>query len=267
MMDIYAEINKADPAIVERLATALELRAANPRQKQMLNQYLRQIVFPPGASVLEVGCGTGPVSRHLANWPDVGEVIGLDPSPTFLAKARTLGNGQTNLRYKEGDGRNLPFPDESFDVVVCHTVLCHVPGPRQVLDEALRVLRSGGWLAVFDGDYATTTVAIKDDDPLQVCAIKAVERLVLDRWLMRRLPQLVRAAGFTKQQFTSYSYTETDNPDYMLTIIDRGTDFLVIDGQISESEAALLKAEALARVDGGTFFGHIAFGSVVARKP
>ena len=43
MMDIYAEINKADPAIVERLATALELRAANPRQKQMLNQYLRQI--------------------------------------------------------------------------------------------------------------------------------------------------------------------------------------------------------------------------------
>jgi SAM-dependent methyltransferase len=52
-------------------------------------------------------------------------------------------------------------------VVVFHTILCHVPGPHLALAEAARVLRPGGWLAVFDGDYATTTLALHPSDPLQ----------------------------------------------------------------------------------------------------
>ena len=55
---------------------------------------------------------------------------------------------------------------------------------------------AGGALAVFDGDYATTTVALGDHDPLQACADAAMAALVHDRYLVRRLGTLVRAAGW-----------------------------------------------------------------------
>ena len=70
----------------------------------------------------------------------------------------------------EGDGRALRFADGDFDVVVCHTVLCHVPEPERVLAEAFRVLRPGGTLAICDGDYATTTVALGEADPFRTAS-------------------------------------------------------------------------------------------------
>jgi ubiquinone/menaquinone biosynthesis C-methylase UbiE len=54
--------------------------------------------------------------------------------------------------------------------VVCHTSLCHIPEPERALAEARRVTAEGGALAVFDGDYASTTVATSACDPLQACA-------------------------------------------------------------------------------------------------
>ena len=54
-----------------------------------------------------------------------------------------------------GDARALDLPDGHFDVVVAHTLLSHVDEPVRVLEEARRVLRPGGTLVVFDGDYAT----------------------------------------------------------------------------------------------------------------
>jgi ubiquinone/menaquinone biosynthesis C-methylase UbiE len=64
------------------------------------------------------------------------------------------------MTFVEGDCRALAFDDQSFDAAVFHTTRCHVPGPEVSLREAARVLRPNGWLAVFDGDYATTTVAV-----------------------------------------------------------------------------------------------------------
>jgi ubiquinone/menaquinone biosynthesis C-methylase UbiE len=149
--DVYAAITDADPALVARIAEVLELRAADPQQAAMRRAYLGDIRFPTGARVLEVGCGTGAVTRELAGWPGVAEVVGLDPSPTFLASARRH-HPPTNVEFLEGDARALQFPDRSFDVVVFHTTLCHVPEPEPALWQAARVLRPGGWLAVFDGD-------------------------------------------------------------------------------------------------------------------
>jgi hypothetical protein len=59
---------------------------------------------------------------------------------------------------------------------------------------------------------------------------------------------------------------EAGEGSYMLTIIDRGVDLLRTFGQIGEETALALKAEARRRVEAGTFFGHIAYGSLVARK-
>jgi ubiquinone/menaquinone biosynthesis C-methylase UbiE len=122
--DVYATIAEAEPAVVERLTDILELRAADPQQREMRETYLSEIDFLPDARVLEVGCGPGPVARELASRPGVGEVVGVDPSPIFRAKGRALAQHLPNLTFVEGDARSLPLEDGSFDVVVFHTTLC-----------------------------------------------------------------------------------------------------------------------------------------------
>jgi ubiquinone/menaquinone biosynthesis C-methylase UbiE len=266
--DVYATIAEAEPAVVESLVEILELRAADPQQRAMREAYFAEIDFPPDAKVVEVGCGPGPVARALASWPGVGEVLGVDPSPVFVAKARELARDVAGLAFVEGDGRALPLEDGSFDVVVFHTTLCHIPEPESALAESARVLREDGLLVVFDGDYATVTVARGAFDPLQACAEATVDYLVHDRWLVRRLPRLVREAGFEVVRFGSHSYVEAPSSGgYMLAIIDRGADALVATGKIAGGAAEALKAEARRRSDADEFFGHIAYASVIARKP
>ena len=92
-------------AIISPLLPGSELRAADPQQQAMLHTYLTDTHIPQGARILEVGCGTGAVTRVLAAWPGVVEAVGVDPSPVFVAKARELGAGLTTLTFEEADTR------------------------------------------------------------------------------------------------------------------------------------------------------------------
>ena len=267
MADLYATIDGVNPEIQQRLAEVLEARAADSRQREMLEAYLSGIVFPKDARVLEIGCGTGVVTRTLARWPGVGEALGVDPSAVFIAKARELAGEISNLRFEQGDGRALPLADQAFDVVVVHTTLCHVPDPQGLLAEAYRVLRPQGWLAVFDGDYATATVATGKLDPLETCIEAFRGGFVHDPWLVRRLPELLRAGAFEVVGMRSHGYLEAGEGAYMLTWVERGAEVLLQQGRIGAAQAEAFKAEALRRCDNQQWFGHIAFASILARKP
>jgi ubiquinone/menaquinone biosynthesis C-methylase UbiE len=267
MPDVYATIEEAEEVTQVQLADVLELRAADLQQRAMLEDYLDDLVLPSGARVLEIGCGPGPVARTIATRPGVGDVIGIDPSAIFIERARLRSEGKANLSFVIGDGRELPFDGGAFDAVVCHTSLCHVPGPERVLAEAFRVTGPGGMLAVFDGDYATTTVALYDHDPLQACVEAAMQALVHDPRLVRRLSALARDAGFQVVRVRSHGYVETAEPHYMLTIIDRGADALVADDRLGATAAESLKTEARRRAETGEFFGHIAYASLIGRRP
>lgn len=267
MADVYADITAADPAVLETLIAAMESRAADPRQRSIRGALFAAAAFPEGARVLEAGCGSGAVARELAGRPGIAAVTGLDPSPVFLARARELAAGIANLGFEEGDARALPHPDGAFDAVVFHTCLSHVPRPEAALAEAFRVIRPGGRLAILEGDYATTTVAVGPEDPLQACAEAAMAALVNDRWLVRRLVALATAAGFAVERLDSHGYLQTGAPDYLLGLVVRGADFLAGRGRIGAATAEALKAEARRRVEAGAFFGFIGFAGLVAGRP
>lgn len=267
MPDLYANIADVDPEIQETLAAALEVRAAEPRQQEMLRTYLAWVDFPDGARVIDVGCGTGAITRVLARWPGVASVVGIDPSPVFLDKARQLSAQAPHVSFQEGDARALAYDDDAFDVAVVHTCLTHVPEPERALAELKRVLRPNGWLAVFDGDYATTTAALGDFDPVQTCIDAVIAALVHDRWLARRLPGLAARAGFQIERFDGHAYVQTLEPQYLLTLVDRGADALVSWQRIGPGLADALKAEARRRIEAREFYGSITFASLIARKP
>ena len=252
--------------MVQQLADVLETRAAIPSQQEMTLTYLNEIDFPKNARVLEVGCGTGPVCRSIATILDVAEVVGIDQSELLLEKAAELSRGFGNITYLTGDAKRLDFPDSSFDVVVLHTILTHVPDPAGVLSEVYRVLKPQGQLGLCDGDFSTATLRLCNLDPLEICCHAFVESSVTDKYFVRKMSSLVEDAGFRPKPLRSYGLVETLSPGLTLSWVGRGADALVRDGIISEAFAEAMKAEGERRAQSGNFFGYMAYASLTAAK-
>jgi ubiquinone/menaquinone biosynthesis C-methylase UbiE len=110
----------------------------------------RRFGFAALKSVLDVGCGVGHWGRTLLpHLPPSALVAGIDPEPRWVeqAAATAAARGLSDrLTYTAGSAEHIPFPDDSFDLVTCQTVLMHVPDVPAALREMLRVLRPGGRL-------------------------------------------------------------------------------------------------------------------------
>jgi len=102
----------------------------------------RKITCYRPTSVLEVGCGYGKLLRELRNLLDI-PLVGIDFSPTQLAVARKYLSDMREISLCLGRGERLPFPDQSFDLVVTSAVILHNP-PRvaeRIRRELIRVCR------------------------------------------------------------------------------------------------------------------------------
>jgi SAM-dependent methyltransferase len=103
----------------------------------------------PGDGVLDVACGPGNFTRQFArSVEDAGLVVGIDASPTMLARA-VRDTRLPNVAYVRGDAVALPFRDHSFDAVCCFAALHLFAEPWTALDHMARVLTPGGRIAIF----------------------------------------------------------------------------------------------------------------------
>jgi len=107
---------------------------------------LAALVAEPPRDVLLLGVGTGLDLPHL---PTQHRYVGLDLTAAMLMRARPRA---ASLQFSplRGDVQRLPFHDASFDVAVLHLILAVVPAPTLCLAEAVRVVKPGGQLLIFD---------------------------------------------------------------------------------------------------------------------
>lgn len=115
-------------------------------------------LFPEGSRVLEVGCGTGAQTVHLARLNPHVSITAVDVAETSLGQARATieAEGIANVVFVRADIHHLPFEEESFDHVFVCFVLEHLARPVEVLMRLKRVLKEGGSVTVIEGDHGST---------------------------------------------------------------------------------------------------------------
>lgn len=126
---------------------------------QVFADFVRVNVETP-THVLDVASGPGVLGCMLSElWRDA-EIIGIDISQEMVDYARKRAErfGCKNLKFICGDARNLQFPDEHFDVIVCRGFLKVVPEVENVVKECWRVLRPGGKMFFSDTYYEGLSV-------------------------------------------------------------------------------------------------------------
>jgi ubiquinone/menaquinone biosynthesis C-methylase UbiE len=174
--------------------------------------------------ILDVACGTGIVSRLAIDYVDVtlGKVVGVDINPLMLNVARHCSAGK-NIDWKEGSATSLPFPNESFDVVISQQGLQFFPDRLKALTEMNRVLVEANNREDKDYNYGRLVLSvwtsIKDSPGFSILERLLQETISHEAATIMQLPHslsdsselisLVRAAGFGKILFKEVTKTIT----------------------------------------------------------
>jgi SAM-dependent methyltransferase len=112
---------------------------------------LEWLALPPGLAWVDVGCGTGALTRAILASTDPREVLGVDPSTEFLALAAGQ-MPQQHSRFASGNAHSLPAVDGHFDIAISGLVLSFVQDPQAAIVEMARVVRRGGVVASYIWD-------------------------------------------------------------------------------------------------------------------
>lgn len=267
MGDVWATVADASEETQTLLADAMEKRSDDPVLTQLRDRYLGWLPKMPGGTVIEMGCGPGDVTGALLKATEATTAIGVDPSPVMIERAAKRHAHEPALTFCVGDARATTLTPASADLILFHTTLCHIPQPEQALAEVMRLLKPGGTLAIFDGDYATTTAALGPQDPIDGVIQHAMHSLVHDLYFCRSLPRRIADAGLTLSRLEILPYRASGNAAFFVSLFTRGLHFLQEARHLSENSAQSLLQELKARIRDGRFFGFCSFHVAIAHKP
>lgn len=121
--------------------------------QEATDRILRLCKIKNGAKILEVGCGVGLTTRHIANKYDV-EIVGIDISRKMVSKAKERNRNIRNARFLVADAQKLPFKDNTFDIVFTESVIAFVPDKQKAIKEFKRVTKKGGYIGLNEVTWA-----------------------------------------------------------------------------------------------------------------
>jgi len=200
----------------------------------------------PGLAVLDVGCGTGAITRGIAEAVGhEGRVVGVDVNAAMIDKARAAHGALAGLSFEVADAYTLPS-DGAFDIVTAARVLQWLADPAAALRAMTAAARRGGRVVVLDYNYEK--VAWAPDPPVSMrCFYAAFLRwradAGMDNAIADRLPDLFSRVGLTEILTTDqHEVVHRRDPDFetragiwAAVAASRGHQ-MVADGAVSEGE-------------------------------
>jgi SAM-dependent methyltransferase len=148
----------------------------------------RRLAFDRVQDVLDVGCGVGHWGQLLAHvLPRTTRVQGVDRDPVWVEEANSRAAARNlagRFSYQVSVAEKLPFPEASFDLVTCQTVLIHMPDPGAVVGEMVRVARPGGLvLAAEPNNIANSLIldSLNFHDPVDEILARVRLQLICER--------------------------------------------------------------------------------------
>jgi SAM-dependent methyltransferase len=117
-------------------------------------EFVRWLAVPPASRWLDLGCGTGALTKAVLEHAAPSEVVGIDPSAAYIASAGARMDDDPRAHFEIGDAQALRAAAATFDVVVSGLVLNFVPRAEPAVAEMARVTRPGGTVAAYVWDYA-----------------------------------------------------------------------------------------------------------------
>ncbi len=183
-----------DESMVRNLAYQAD--AIWPQEQHLFDRYQ----LAGAIEILDVGCGTGEITRRLAeNYPQA-RVIGMDILESNLVFARRNSDMVSGrVSYEQGDAFAFRFKDASVDLVVCRHMSQAVPDFQFVLAEFTRILKPDGVLHLLSEDYGMLHFPVTELDPDRFWnehAIKFLREINCDGRIGRHSPALLEKAGY-----------------------------------------------------------------------
>jgi SAM-dependent methyltransferase len=228
-----------------------------PRENERLQDQARTLVellhadtaYPPGSTVLEVGCGVGAQTVTLSERSPEAHFLSVDISADSLAKAeqRIRAARLTNVLFRQADIFALPFADESFDHVFVCFVLEHVSRPAEALAILTRLLKPAGTLTVIEGDHGSTSF-FPDSDAARraIQCLITLQRLAGGNALIGRqlYPMLVEAGLEAVRVSPRLIYADGSRPDLAENLIKKTFTAMIAGIRTSAILAGLIDPEA-----------------------
>ena len=262
--------NQLDEATTRRLIDRLESRSHDAVFTRLFDQYVEKLPLDDSTRVLEIGCGTGAIIRALARRADFsGSAVGVDQSPAFIEAAGRFADSERigdAVGFKVGDAHNLGFADESFDIAIAHTLISHVTDPELVLNELSRVIRKGGTLVVFDGDYASLTFAFPDSEFGRKMDHALARATFNNPLVMRNLIHLLPKAGFEIIETLANAVSEVGSASYFKSFADTYAPLVASGGLLPQEQVENWISGQNEAMSSGKFFASCNYYTYLCRR-
>ena len=269
-MDPYSMTDKMDETILDAIVARLEDRGKHPLFRKTLDQYLDSMHIDKSDRVLDMGCGTGVAARAIARRPNfAGTVTGIDLSSYLASHAERFASEEGlsgQVEFRAGNTKNLDIRDAEYDAVVAHTLVSHVDDPVEVLKEAARVVKPGGMIGVFDGDYASITFGQENPQKAKEIDEAIIDAIVTSPRVMRQMPRLFQDVGLEIVASFPYILAEVGTMDYWGSAIESLRKLLPRSGAMTEAQASALADGLVEDSVKGVFFGASNFYTYIGRR-